>query len=213
MSRPTRIKICGVTTREAARAAAAAGADAIGLVFASGSPRGLDADTAAALLESIPPLVTTVGVYRDLRPESDPMIGRVDVLQLHGDEDEALIAGLARPVIRGFPFSPEAVARWDACPNVSALLVDGPRGGAGETFDHGALAALAERITRPVVLAGGLTPENVGEAIRTVRPYAVDVSSGVERAPGIKDPELIAAFCVAVRQADGCPPGPAGNPR
>jgi len=202
VSRRTRIKICGITTPEAATAAVDAGADAIGLVFAQGSPRCIDAPTATRLLEMIPPLVITVGVYRDLRPDSDPMTDRVGMLQLHGGEDETLIAGLAEPVIRGFPFSPEAIARWDACPNVAALLVDGPRGGTGEVFDHRSLAALANTITRPVFLAGGLTPDNVGDAIRVVRPYAVDVSSGVESAPGVKDPSLIAAFCDAVRRAD-----------
>ena len=84
----------------------------------------------------------------------------------------------------------------------TALLIDGPRGGSGAVFEHGALAAMMDAITKPIILAGGLTPENVGAAIRSVRPYAVDVSSGVESAPGVKDPDLIRAFCAAVRQAD-----------
>jgi phosphoribosylanthranilate isomerase len=201
VSERTRIKICGITTPEALQAAVDAGADAIGLVFAAGSPRCLDADTATRLLALVPPNVLAVGVYRGLRP-ADPLTDRVGMLQLHGDEDEALITSLPHPVIRGFPFAPEAVARWDACPNVGYLLVDGPRAGAGETFDHRALAALIRTVAKPVIRAGGLTPENVADAIRAVRPYGVDVSSGVESAPGVKDPKRIAAFCEAVRAAD-----------
>ena len=91
---------------------------------------------------------------------------------------------------------------WNACADVDALLVDGPDPGSGQAFDHDELAALMPELTKPLILAGGLTPENVGEAIRRVRPYAVDVSSGVESAPGIKDPAKIAAFCAAVRAAD-----------
>ena len=196
----TRIKICGITTPDAARAAAAAGADAIGLVFAAGSPREIDDHTARGIVEALPPFVTTVGVLRD-EPRRVPPVA-FDLLQLHGAETEKDVARAERPVIRGFAFDEAQALRWDQCANVRALLVDGPAAGSGRAFPHEALLALMPRLRLPVILAGGLTPENVAEAIRAVRPYAVDVSSGVESAPGEKDPELIRAFCAAVRAAD-----------
>ena len=118
---------------------------------------------------------------------------------------QELLARVAeqRHVVRGFEFTPEAVREWDRCDAVRALLVDGSAGGAGESFDHGALAAMQAEISKPVIVAGGLTPDNVAAAVRNVRPFGVDVSSGVESAPGEKDPSLMEAFCAAVREADG----------
>ncbi len=208
--RRTRIKICGITSPEAARAAARAGADAIGLVFAPASPRFLEPDHARRIAECLPPFVTVVRVY-DAIPSPDPALaaGR-PWCQLHGAVDAAALGELARTrrIVRGFPFEPGAVDRWDAESAVDALLIDGSPGGEGASFDHAALAAMMDRITKPVILAGGLNPENVGAAIRTVRPFAVDVSSGVESAPGRKDPELVHAFCAAVREADAATDGP-----
>ena len=123
-------------------------------------------------------------------------------MQLHGRETEEVVARAPRPVIRGFGFDAEEVRRWEACPHVAALLIDGPAAGSGAAFDHHALAALRTELRKPVILAGGLTPENVADAIRVVRPDAVDVSSGVESSPGVKDPERIRAFCAAVRAAE-----------
>jgi phosphoribosylanthranilate isomerase len=202
----TRIKICGVTSVETARAAVEAGADAIGLVLATGSPRSIDHALAERIARSLPPFIAPVRVFRDA-PAEDVCAWPGQWLQLHGDEDEAYLkrsraTASPRSIIRGFHFSAEAVRRWGACRHVDALLIDGPRAGSGEAFDHQALAALMPDVTRPVILAGGLTPETVGEAIRTVRPFAVDVSSGVESSPGEKDPALIEAFCQAVRRAD-----------
>lgn len=109
-------------------------------------------------------------------------------------------------VIRAVRFRAEAVERdlrrWDAVEEVDAILVDGSAGGAGEAFDWHALAPLIRAVSKPIIIAGGLTPENVGEAIGACRPYAVDVSSGVESSPGVKDHAKIAAFCEAVRRAD-----------
>ena len=124
--------------------------------------------------------------------------------QVHGSADDDALAALAavRPVVRGFRFEPAAVRRWDGHAAITALLVDGSAGGAGTPFDHAALADLRGEIRKPVILAGGLTPENVADAVRTVRPYAVDVSTGVESAPGEKAPDLVRAFCAAVRAAD-----------
>ncbi|MEE2906479.1 MAG: N-(5'-phosphoribosyl)anthranilate isomerase, partial [Planctomycetota bacterium] len=123
-------------------------------------------------------------------------------IQLHGEETEAIAAQARGPVVRGFSFSPEAVRRWNACPHVELLLIDGPGKGAGRTFDHDQLLELQHEITKPIVLAGGLDPDTVGEAIAAIRPWGVDVSSGVESGRGIKDPARIRAFCEAVRAAD-----------
>ena len=114
------------------------------------------------------------------------------------------VAELARTkhVIKGFHFDPDELMRWNDCPHIDILLVDGSAGGLGEGFDHEALAALMPKITKPVIVAGGLRSDNVAQAIRAVRPFAVDVSSGVESAPGVKDPELVRQFCAAVAAVD-----------
>ncbi len=197
----TRIKICGIRSLEMARVAVEAGADAIGLVIdVPRSPRTMSLKQAQEIAGALPKIVMSVAVVQD----PDPGLAdawRWSQVQLHGNEDEALIGQLARTkhIIKGFPFDPEQVRRWNDCPGVDVLLVDGSAGGGGEGFAHEALAEMMPQITKPVVLAGGLTADNVGEAIRTVRPYGVDVSSGVESAPGVKDPELIRGFCEAVK--------------
>lgn len=201
----TRIKICGITDVQSAEAAVEAGADAIGLVFAKGSPRRIDFDTAIEITDVLPPFVTAVGVFQLANAadaELDEWWG--EWVQLHGSEDEALVEKIAEShkVIRGFRFSKESIMQWNRCSCIEAMLIDGSAGGGGETFDHAQLARLTGRLDVPIILAGGLTPENVGDAIRTVRPFAVDVSSSVEKEPGVKDPNRIRAFCKAVRQAD-----------
>ena len=199
----TRIKICGITSVDLAKAAAVAGADLIGVMFAPRSPRLVDLDTAQAISDSLPPDVTPVAVYQDPKPGDDTLrhwFG--NWAQFHGDEDESFLARVPFRVIKGFRFDPEAVRRWDACPAVEVLLIDGAGGGEGESFDHAPLADMMNEISKPVVLAGGLTAENVVEAIHTVQPYGVDVSSGVETSRGVKDPALMRAFCHAVRVAD-----------
>ena len=199
--KPPLIKICGIQSAEMAAVAVGAGADAIGLVIeVPGSPRNLSFDEAEAIAATLPPRIMKIAVVRD----SDPEIAarwRATWFQLHGVEDEQTVACFARTkhVMRGFRFDVEQVRRWDACPDVDILLVDGSTGGAGEAFRHEQLAELMPQITKPVVLAGGLTPDNVADAIATVRPFAVDVSSGVESAPGVKDGDLIRRFCAAVR--------------
>ncbi len=201
----TRIKICGITSPELAEVAVASGADAVGLVFAPGSPRHVEFETAVEIVEVLPPFVTAVGLFQlTSRLNEDLEDWWEEWCQLHGEESEDLVDEVAdtHRVIRGFRFSREAVERWNACAAVDALLIDGGAGGAGESFDHTELAAMRPRITKPIILAGGLTPSNVADAIRTVRPFAVDVSSGVESERGEKDPALIRAFCAAVREAD-----------
>jgi len=197
----TLIKICGIRSAEMAAVAVDAGADAIGLVIEiPDSPRTLTLDEAEAIAASLPPRIMKIAVVRD----SDPEIAdrwRATWFQLHGVEDEQTVARFARTkhVMRGFRFDVDQVLRWDACPDVDILLVDGSTGGTGEAFRHEQLVALMPKITKPVVLAGGLTPDNVADAIATVRPFAVDVSSGVESAPGVKDGDLVRRFCAAVR--------------
>ncbi len=211
MSR-TLVKICGVRSPEIARLAVEAGADAIGLVIdVPGSPRTQSLAAAQAVARTIPRRVMTVAVLKGPSPaQIEAWTGTW--VQLHGDEDESLIERAARSkhVIKGFRFTPEAVRRWNACPHVELLLVDGAAAGAGggTPFDHAALQALLPQIAKPIIIAGGLTPGNVGAAVRALRPFAVDVSGGVESAPGEKDPALMQAFCAAVSAAESANPPP-----
>jgi phosphoribosylanthranilate isomerase len=200
----TRVKICGITSPELARAAVEAGADAIGMVIdVPHSPRSIGFDAAWEIHVAVPAPVMSIAVVQDPDPSlADRWSGTW--FQLHGDEDEALVGRFARAkhVIKGFRFDPDQVKRWNDCRHVEILLIDGSSGGRGEAFRHEELAALMPQIYKPVVLAGGLTPQNVAPAIRAVRPFAVDVSSGVESSPGVKDPQLIKEFCAAVAEAD-----------
>jgi len=205
----TRIKICGVRTRDAAVCAADSGADAVGFMFHHASPRFIKPEEAWELLASLPPLVTSVGVFVDSSvdafcdvEERCPTV----MSQLHGREDEETVEQCGPNIIKAVRFDETTIdaelARWSDLAEVSAILVDGSAGGEGRTCDWAALAPRLARASKPIFLAGGLTPDNVGEAIRTVRPYGVDVSSGVESARGVKDPQRIRAFCIAVQRAD-----------
>ncbi len=198
----TIIKICGIRSAEIAQIAIDAGADAIGLVIdVPDSPRRLTVDEAHTIAATLPRRIMQIAVVCNPDPAlAEQWTGTW--FQLHGDEDEQTVAHFARAkhIIRGFRFDPDQVRRWNDCRDVNILLVDGSVGGHGEAFHHEQLTALMPQITKPVMLAGGLTPDNVADAIRRVRPFAVDVSSGVERAPGVKDEELIRRFCAAVRE-------------
>lgn len=208
-ARRTRIKICGVRTPDAALAAAGAGADAVGLVFVPGSPRVVDPAGAWGIIQSLPPFITTVGLFRNASVDDYLDAEQqcpTDFGQLHGDEPEEVVRACGPRVIKAVRFDSATIERdlerWSAIDEVDALLVDGADGGQGVTLDWKALARAAHACTKPLILAGGLTPRNVGEAVRTVRPYAVDVSSGVESSPGVKDAAKIEAFCKAVREGD-----------
>lgn len=201
----TRVKICGITRPEDARAAAASGATVIGMVFWPGSPRAVDGETARRIVAALPAGVPAIGVFVNQPVEEiNAAIEAAGLfgVQLHGDEPVEMIARIRRPVVRAL--SLDDVAMIDAVPPEVTVLLDAAdpvkRGGTGQTIDWAAARAIARR--RPIVLAGGLTPENVEEAIGAVRPYAVDVSSGVETSPGIKDRARMAAFIDAVRRAD-----------
>jgi phosphoribosylanthranilate isomerase len=182
-----------------------AGADALGFVFYEKSPRFVNPLTAAAIIRELPPLVQTVGLFVNEDVEKINWAADfcgLDLVQLHGDEEPRDADEVKRRVIRALRVKDEtSLVAHDAW-QVSALLLDawvsGAYGGTGETFNWD-LAAVAAR-QRPVILAGGLTPENVAEAVRIVHPYAVDVSSGVEATPGRKDPEKVREF---VRRAKG----------
>jgi phosphoribosylanthranilate isomerase len=221
--RRTRVKICGITDRDHGLAAARAGADAIGLVFWAGTPRKVTAERAAAIAAAMPPFVSLVGLFVD--PDAAHVRAilaavPLDVLQFHGAEPPDFCRSFGRPYLKAIAVDAESgetgllecTKRYG---DAAGLLFDAPPadglpGGTGRTFDWGTLSPrFAERLARPIVLSGGLHPGNVGAAIRAVRPWAVDVSSGVEAAgpdgrasKGIKDPARIAAFIEEVRNAD-----------
>ncbi|XAL99225.1 phosphoribosylanthranilate isomerase [Phycisphaeraceae bacterium D3-23] len=205
----TRIKICGIKDEAMARAAVDAGADAAGLVFVEASPRYVEVPDAARVVASLPPFVEPVGLFVDDEAEHILRVCHatgVHTVQLHGHESIALLDELpGLRIIKALAFDPDRLdtaLAWDADPRVCALLFDAAAGGSGETIDWHALAAVQPGFTKPIIIAGGLTPENVAEAVEVVRPYAVDVSSGVESSRGVKDAGRIAAFCRAVGLMD-----------
>jgi len=205
----TRIKVCGVRDMDTALAALEAGADALGFVFAEDSPRYIEPDEAWGIVRSLPPLHATVGLTVDRSVEEYAAIERAcptDYSQLHGGESESVVRACGPRVFKAVEFNAETIKddlrRWGAVEEVDAILVDGSAGGMGQSFDWDALAGAHATCQKPIILAGGLTSRNVGEAIRAVRPWAVDVSSGVERQRGEKDHNLIRAFCRAVRETD-----------
>lgn len=204
----TRIKICGLRDPAMAQSAARAGADAVGLVFHDASPRSVDPAQAARVAAAVPPFVTTVGLFVDApssRVEEILAAVPLGLLQFHGDESPAFCASFGRPWIKAVRVGEqtdlvECALRFSGA---SALLLDafvpGQHGGTGQSFDWSRIpSALAQRI----VLSGGLDPANVGAAIAQVRPWAVDVSSGVESARGVKDAARIEAFVRSVKDAD-----------
>ena len=206
--RRTRVKICGITRPEHARAAAGAGADAIGLMFYEPSPRYVTRAAARAVCAALPPLVSVVGVFVNPRPREieAAMEGLpVDLLQFHGEEPPELCAGTGKPYLKAVRVRSrdDIVAAAARYTDARALLLDAHHdalwGGTGSRFDWSVVPAV---VGRPIVLAGGLTPANVADAIRLVRPFAVDVSGGVESAPGEKDAESIERFMKEVASAE-----------
>ncbi len=207
--RRTRTKICGITRVEDGLTAAFAGADAIGLVFHGASPRNVAVDQAVAICAALPPFVTTVGLFVDAAAATVfDVLQKVplDLLQFHGDENAEYCRAFSRPYIKAVRMAdsvdPQAFAA--EYHDARGLLLDayhpGIAGGTGETFDW---ERIPQNLTVPVILAGGLEPGNVADAVRSVRPWAVDVSSGVEAARGIKDAAKIEAFIRGVNSADG----------
>lgn len=200
-----RSKICGITRIEDALLAVDAGADAIGLVFYAKSPRAVTAQQARAIIAQLPPFVTTVGLFVDVsRCELNEILELVplDLLQFHGDESPADCDGFQRPYIKALRVKPgdDIAALVERYQNASGVLLDtyvpGVPGGTGEAFDW---SLVPQGLAKPIILAGGLHAGNVAAAIAQVRPYAVDVSGGVEAQKGIKDAEKIRAFMQAVK--------------
>ena len=206
-----RIKICGITREEDAWAAIEAGADALGFVFVPGTPRFIEPGRAAAITRSLPPFVSRVGLFVNADPEhirATVAEARLDTVQLHGDEPPEVGLSLLGPVrvIQAFRVQgPETLQRLpDYRKSADAWLLDayvpGTAGGTGARFDWN-LAVQARELGHPLILAGGLKPENIAEAVRQVRPFAVDVSSGVESSPGQKDAEKIRKLIGSARSA------------
>lgn len=203
----TRIKICGITRPADARAAAEAGADAIGLVFYPPSPRYLSTERAVEIRDALPPFVQSVALFVNAdAAQVAQVIGRVrpSMLQFHGEETPQFCAEFGVPFVKACRLRAglDAAAYLRPYARAAAWLVDSfvpEYGGVGESFDW---SLVPQSLERPLILSGGLRPGNVGQAIRTLRPWGVDVSSGVESAKGIKDAAKMAAFVAEVRDAD-----------
>lgn len=221
--RRTRVKVCGITRAADAQAAVDAGADALGFVFWAGTPRRVEVALARSIIEALPPFVSVVGLFVDPTPEEVNAVlaaTRLDFLQFHGHEAAPLCRGFGRPYLKAVAVGGPAGAGEGGRGLLESLasygdaagwLLDAPPaegrpGGTGRTFDWSLVPA---SLRRPLVLSGGLRAENVAEAIRRLRPWAVDVSSGVEEIdasgrprPGLKDAARVAAFIEEVRHAD-----------
>ncbi|MEO6698900.1 MAG: phosphoribosylanthranilate isomerase [Paraperlucidibaca sp.] len=203
----TRVKICGITRSEDALHAIAAGADALGFVFYEPSPRAVSAEQAAAIIATLPPLVTCVGLFVDapaqLVRDTLAMVP-LSLLQFHGDEPEAYCQQFQQPYMKALRVQAgdDVAARMREYPSASAILLDAwhptQPGGTGLSFDW---QQVPNELSNRVVLAGGLSASNVADAIRATSPYAVDVSGGVESAKGIKSAEKLVAFMAGVQSA------------
>lgn len=202
----TRVKICGITRPEDGLTAAHCGADAIGLVFHPASPRAVTPETANRIIAALPAFVTISALFVDPSADEVEQILNavpVDLLQFHGDEAPSFCRYFGRRYIKGIRMRDDVdlqmvAERYHDC---AAVLLDayrpGVAGGTGERFDH---SRVPHDYALPVILAGGLAPENVADAVRTVRPWAVDVSTGVEQGKGIKDPDKIERFMRGVQR-------------
>ena len=204
----TRIKICGITRKQDVSAVAGNGADALGLVFYEKSPRHVNVQLAAQLASAVPPFLTVVGLF--VNPSVDyvrEVLAKVhlDLLQFHGEEEPEFCQQFGKPYIKAIRVKPgvdlvECAARYAGAQGLLLdAFVEGMQGGTGESFDW---SLIPHDLPLPVVLSGGLHADNLAAAIKQVRPYAVDVSSGVEAAKGIKDAAKIAAFINEVKNVD-----------
>lgn len=204
----TKIKFCGITNAHDAKHAVLLGVDAIGLIFFSGSKRAISAKEAKAIVRDLPPFLTKVGLF--VNPTQQDVLNvlqqvDIDVLQFHGQETEAFCQQFNKPYIKAITITDDF--HWDGLndiyPSAKALLLDtavkGQHGGTGISFKW---KALPSSVTRPIIIAGGLTPDNVAKAINTMHPYAVDVSGGIEGKPGHKDYGKMKAFIDSVVNTD-----------
>lgn len=203
----TRVKMCGITRPQDALAAANSGADAIGLVFYAKSPRNVDLDQASSIARTLPPFVSSVALFVNPQPDEVRAVlrqVRPDVLQFHGEEPPEFCRGFGVPYLKAARVRPETDLLQFAAlyADAQGILLDAwnesAHGGTGECFDWNLIPA---NLPKPIILAGGLNPGSVRRAIEIVHPWAVDVSSGIEQAKGIKDAALIAAFMKEVENA------------
>ncbi len=209
--RKTRIKICGIRRVQDAMLAANAGADAIGLIFYAPSPRAVTLGQAMAVRDALPPFVSTVALFvNTARSEVIDVCASLNpsLLQFHGDESPDYCASFSRPYLKAIRVgaamkADDLVQLQGEFSTAKALLLDtlsvSQYGGTGESFNWD---VIPETLREKIVLSGGLTPINVGDAVQKIRPWAVDVSSGIESGKGVKDPEKISAFMSAVQHAD-----------
>ena len=203
----TRIKFCGMTNEQDVMHAIDLGIDALGFVFVSDSPRYLTIEQAQKLTKKVPPFVIKVGLFMNSeKTDVENIINnvRLDILQFHGDEDEKFCLQFQRPYLKAVPMG-SVSSVTDFCQKYSSATgfvfdshAPGQMGGSGETFEW---SKLPKQLEKPIILAGGLTPQNVAQAIRAVRPYAVDVSSGIEASKGVKDPAKMELFIKEVKRA------------
>ncbi len=202
----TRIKFCGLTRSQDVQHAVSSGVDALGFVFVKNSARNIDIDTANNLIQEVPPFIVTVGLFMNANVADIEQIlrnVRLNLLQFHGDEDEAFCNQFETPYIKAVPMnSTSSVEEFCAgFGTATGFILDshasGQMGGSGEKFTW---EDVPKNLNKPIILAGGLTSDNVAEAIRVVRPYAVDVSSGIEAGKGIKDPAKMDQFIKEVRR-------------
>jgi phosphoribosylanthranilate isomerase len=201
-----KVKICGITNLEDALTAVDAGADALGFVFHSTSPRHIFPEQAADIIKQLPPFIQTVGLFvnesRDIINTTADQCG-LDIVQLHGDETPGFCSSINRRIIKAFRikdfFSLDSVSDYRFAGCLLDAWSPAAHGGTGQTFNWEIASAAAAQ--RPIILAGGLTPDNVAEAVRRVKPYAVDVSSGVECSPGHKDAAKIKKFIIQARHS------------
>lgn len=204
---PVRVKICGITSLSDALPAVEAGADALGFIFYSRSARNISPQTAAQIIAQLPPFVARVGVFVNASAEEIRKIANdtgLTTIQLHGDEPPEFTAQFAQSTIKALRVkdrqSVEGLSAYSCGGFLLDSYVEGQRGGSGETFNWD-LAREAKRFRKPIILAGGLTPQNVQQAVAQVQPFAVDVSSGVELAPGKKDPARVKDFIARAKSA------------
>ena len=204
---PVKVKICGITNEADGLAAAQAGADAVGFVFYEASPRAVSIQAAAAISRALPPFILKVGVFVDAPADTVLRAARecgLGLLQFHGEETPAYCLQFGLMSMKAFRIrdagSLERLAEYPTQAWLLDACVPNKPGGSGESFDWD-LALAAQQFGRPIFLAGGLTPENVADAVRRVRPYGVDVSSGVEASPGRKDLAKVREFIRAAKAA------------
>lgn len=204
---PVRVKVCGITRSEDAEAAVQCGADAIGFVFWPHSARYIDADSARRIAEVIPPFVCTVGVYVDPDAawvEETARAAKLNLLQFHGDESPEFCNQFSQPYIKAIRVKPDTdlLQYAERYRTAKGLLLDtyaaNMPGGTGHVFDW---QLIPQQLPLPLILSGGLNPDNVANAIKQTKPWAVDVSSGVEASKGIKDKKKIIAFMQGVKQS------------